>query len=383
MESMRAVKATLLSLGVCLGLIAAQAGTLTVDEVVSFVRSSIQLKQSDKSVADYLRKVTLSQKLEDRTIEDLQAAGVGPKTLVALHDLRDASAKLSAPPPVVVKPAPPPIPPPSDKEQDRILGEVKEYALNYTKNLPNFICTEVIRRSLDRDGSGFWGSLDTIATQLTYFEQKEQYGNLFINGKMSTDKKFENLGGATSSGEFGSMMKELFEPETQATFKWDHWGVLRGRQMYVFSYYVEQSHSKWHIDYQRQQDIVPAYSGLIYVDKDASIVHRITLKAEGIPAAFPVQAASTMLDYELVKIADREFMLPLRAEVYMTAVNPHTEIGAGNSRVTIPGKYLTKNEEEFRLYKKYSAESTILPDVPPETPAPLPDSETKEKPGKP
>jgi len=48
---------------------------LTVEQVVSFVRSSITLKQEDHRVAGYLRRVTLVERLDDRTIELLQGEG--------------------------------------------------------------------------------------------------------------------------------------------------------------------------------------------------------------------------------------------------------------------------------------------------------------------
>ena len=39
--------------------------------------------------------------------------------------------------------------------------------------------------------------------------------------------------------------------------------------------------------------------------------------------------------------------------------------------------FLSKNDQEYRVYRKYSAESDIKFDT--ETPAPLPDDKTKEK----
>src|SRR5258708_12103133 len=47
---------------------------------------------------------------------------------------------------------------------------------------------------------------------------------------------------------------------------------LRGKMVMAFRYNVEQSHSQWSIDYERRQHIFPAYSGLVYVDKDLHVV---------------------------------------------------------------------------------------------------------------
>ena len=63
---------------------------MTVDQLVGFIKSSVKLHQPDKQVADYLHHVRLTNRLDDRTIEDLQGLGAGPKTLIALRDLRDA-----------------------------------------------------------------------------------------------------------------------------------------------------------------------------------------------------------------------------------------------------------------------------------------------------
>ncbi|MGB9604653.1 MAG: hypothetical protein ACPL88_02085, partial [Bryobacteraceae bacterium] len=61
---------------------------ISVQELVSFVRSSIQLRHPDRQVAEYLKKVTLSERLEDSVIQQLRAFGAGPRTLEALQALR-------------------------------------------------------------------------------------------------------------------------------------------------------------------------------------------------------------------------------------------------------------------------------------------------------
>ena len=135
-------------------LTAAAEMNLTVAQLVMFIRSSVQLKQPDRQVAEYLRHVKLKDKLEDRTIEDLQSLGAGPKTVAALRELGEASAELDGAPP----PPPPPVyvppPPPNSEEQAKIIDEAREYSLNYTKQLPNFICVQVTRRDYDPTGTG-------------------------------------------------------------------------------------------------------------------------------------------------------------------------------------------------------------------------------------
>ncbi|HYW43653.1 MAG TPA: hypothetical protein VE959_12400 [Bryobacteraceae bacterium] len=355
---------------VCL---AAAGQTLTVEKLVAFVESSQKIiaegKMTDREVAGYLARVKLTERLDDRVIEDLQGAGkIGPKTLQALQALRDRTQTLAGAKMVLPEPKPAPIPPPSSEEQAAIIDHVRRYALDYSKNLPDFICTQVTRRyAAPLPGTRYggspgsqpsWMALDTLQIRLSYFEQKEEYKLILVNNSV-TNQDYKTLGGATASGDFGSMMREIFEPNTEAHFEWDHWATLRGRRTMAFSYHVAQSRSQWHITYDRRMDIVPAYHGLVYVDRETREVTRVTLEAENIPASFPVRRADTVLDYDYSDISGHNFLLPLKAEVIMSADD-----------------YMTRNDTEFRLYRKYSTSSDIKFDTD-EIP-PLPDDKTKE-----
>src|SRR5580700_5730434 len=73
--------------------------SMTVAELTTFVKSQIKLKGDDRTTADFLlHKVKLTEKLEDRAIEELQGQGAGPKTVQALRKLSEESASLAAAP---------------------------------------------------------------------------------------------------------------------------------------------------------------------------------------------------------------------------------------------------------------------------------------------
>jgi len=91
------------------------------------------------------------------------------------------------------------------------------------------------------------------------------------------------------------------------------------------------------------------------------MVLRIVFDAE-LPLTFPIQQVTDTLDYDLAPIGASQFMLPLKAVLRMRQ-----------------GKFLVKNEVEFRLYRKFTAESGITYDT---TPEPLPESKTQEQPVK-
>ncbi len=338
-------------------LTAAGEMNLTVAQLEMFIRSAVELKQPDRQVAEYLRHVKMREKLDDRTIEDLQSLGAGPKTVAILRELGDASGSLPAATPLPPKPVYVPPPPPSSIEQEKIIDEARDYALNYTKQLPNFICVQVTRRDYDPTGSGNnWYHQDTITARLSY-NGFENYEVILHNNQPVTNATMRQFGGTTSEGEFGSMMKEIFEPETHTEFSWDHWGKLRGRKTYVFAYDVQQEYSKYRVEADGAEAIVPAYRGLVYIDEDTKMVVKIVMKPHDMPSTFPIHEITSSLDYDLETIGDQQYMLPLKSVL-----------------TSKRDRQMTKNDIEFRLYRKFGTESTIKF----ETPDALPEDQTKE-----
>ncbi len=331
---------------------------MSVAQLKSVLRSSIRLQHDDKQVAAYIRKIQLTERITHRDVEDLLGEGLGPRAAEELRKLVPLTASL---PPPVREPAPvKPVlmPPPSSIEQARVISEAREMALSYTKRLPDFICLQVTRRYIDPSGLEMFQLMDTVAERLSYFEQKEDYKLISINGKW-TDADRWKLGGATSSGEFGTMLREIFESATEAEFEWERWGKLRGRICHVYRFHVRQPKSKWHISWQRQLEAVPGYRGLLYIDRDVPMVLRVTMEAVDLPPSFPIQEARTMLDYDFVDIAGNEYLLPLRSEMRMRE-----------------GRLLVRNQVEFRSYRKFGAEAIITFDPNLE---PIPEDKLKEE----
>ncbi|HTF67482.1 MAG TPA: hypothetical protein VK638_32860, partial [Edaphobacter sp.] len=64
---------------------------MTVEQLRGFIKSSAQQHLPDKQVAEYLKQVKLTNKLDDSTIEDIQGLGAGPKTVEALKVLGTAT----------------------------------------------------------------------------------------------------------------------------------------------------------------------------------------------------------------------------------------------------------------------------------------------------
>ena len=64
--------------------------------------------------------------------------------------------------------------------------------------------------------------------------------------------------------------------------------------------------------------------------------------ADNLPAGYPVKSTRTVLDYDYTDLAGHMFLLPLKGQVFMTAAD-----------------IVTRNDESFHNYRKYSADSAI------------------------
>jgi hypothetical protein len=255
-------------------------------------------------------------------------------------------------------------PPPDPALQKQILADAAEYAANHEQSLPNFMCIQTTQRFVDFTGKSGFRPLDLIVELLTYFDHHENYRVFQVNGQAS-NAAHTDLGGAISSGEFGSVLKNIFSPESETEFTWERYFKLRGRRMHVYSYRVSAAKSDYHIRVPiKKLDLVSGYHGLIFIDERKHFVHRITQHADTIPPDYPVQDVDLALDYEYTRIGDSDYLLPLEFEL--------------RSR---EGTHLIKNDVTYDDYRKFGAETSITFDAPaaptpPVSPAP-PDKRDK------
>ena len=325
---------------------------LTSTQVIDFVRTSAK-KFPDKDVAEYLKKVTVTDRLTDDAIETCISAGAGPRTQKALIDIASKTAALpeakKMPVAAPVKPVGPP--PPSTEKKNELLERVTQYARDYVKNLPNFTCTQFTRRYVDSTNTESYRLSDNVVETLSYSNGHEEYKVVTVNDKMVPNADHWSLGGTTSAGEFGTDMKELFDAETRAEFEWESWTTWHGRRTHKIFYRVRQPHSKYSIVYERTQSLVPGYKGWVYVDADLGMIMRITREPEDIPVDFPIQNIKQITEYSFQKIGEREqeFLVPIYSVITSKA-----------------GRFQTKNETQFRNYRKFGTESIIKFDVPDE-----------------
>ncbi len=240
-------------------------------------------------------------------------------------------------------------------EQESVLATAREYALQYSNKLPDYICTQITRRAtsslpsvpstMDRlVNPAMKGapSRDVIEERLSYVGQRESYEVMAINGGPPNGARHTDLAGAISAGEFGSLMRHLFLPATKSTFTWKQMSTLQGRPVYVFAYKVP-AEAGTHVKAALTNDeTVARYDGLIYIEAGSKVISRITVGVH-LPYSFPIRMIREVVDYTPVTIAGTSYSLPSRAEV---------QIQDDSNDYT--------NKIDFKNYHKFVTESTIL-----------------------
>ena len=61
---------------------------------------------------------------------------------------------------------------PSESDAQAAIENTRRKALDYARSLPDFVCTEVIRRYTDTSQRMHWIPTDKLTIKLSYFEQK-------------------------------------------------------------------------------------------------------------------------------------------------------------------------------------------------------------------
>ena len=240
-----------------------------------------------------------------------------------------------------------------------ILESARRVALSYARNLPNFVCNEEVRRLGNWYSAGTWVQIDTMRLNVSFHDQKETYELVARNGRPSR-QKLGSLSGAFSQGEFGSVLRLIFEPKSKAVFTWREWELSGVRPLAVFDYRVPLATSEYVLQ-ALSHAIVVGFRGHVAIDPETGRTMRWTIDAE-IPSNFPIAESVTTLEYGLRQIGGTEYLLPVRAEVVAAERVPRrreVEHLPEEKREAALRRMRYRNLIEFRDYRKFTADARI------------------------
>lgn len=239
-------------------------------------------------------------------------------------------------------------------QPDPVFEEARSWALQYSRKLPDFFCTEFIRRYW-QDGDV---KIDTLTLQLGFSQQKPTY-RLIARDNHATHQPIASLNGAFSSGEFGSALFLIFDPASDAVFQAEPPRRIRRRRVAVYGFVVPAARSHYRLQYGAQETIV-AYHGRVYIDAATGRVLRLTMDVDP-PDDFPIQKTTTIVDYEFRDIGGTQYLLPVHADV-VTVERIRKRLGNLAGLSTTPWseqRVRYHNIVEFRDYHKFAIDSKL------------------------
>lgn len=217
-----------------------------------------------------------------------------------------------------------------------------QFALTVQKVLPNYICQEKIKRSINGK------SVDLTELQVTSANGEDAYSNIRVDGKPVKADLFQ-LPGLWSSGEFGMLLYALFLPENKASFKFIKEERLHYRPALLFTFEIREADNRsfyvWNF-YGKKW--TPGYSGSLWVDKTSRRPAQIELSSTRVPASNYVQQLFAKTEYGEIALADDSvFLLPLRSNLKACRNMPW-------------GQSCFRHAVEFTNCHKFGAETKIL-----------------------
>jgi hypothetical protein len=269
-----------------------------------------------------------------------------------------------------------PLPP--EAESRDLLAKTRAATLEALGQMPDFVVKQLVRRAYARGRSQNWRTSDHLVVGVSYRPSEgEKYRLLSVNGATGPDAReksnYVEAGGASSTGEFVTVLKELFAESSRTEFKPLDTDTLRGRRTIVYSYDIKKENSRWELQTESAA-VIAGQRGKIWVDRERTRVLRIEFESYDVPVTFPLTAANVAIDYDWVTIPGQgEYLLPSRSLVVMTTL--------------ARGETLqSRNDIRFRDYQKFGTELKIIEDdfidedIPQEEEPPPPPKPPEKKP---
>jgi hypothetical protein len=231
----------------------------------------------------------------------------------------------------------------SEKKDEPLIRRAADAAMEFTETLPSYVCTERIARMQSQGSAKDFQTVDLVTMDVLYVNGLEEYRNIQINGK-KTVKKLEDSGGSWSTGEFGTVLINLFSPANGTVFHFRRDSRAGGTMAKMYDFEVEKANSHWSI-HSGTQTYEPGYTGSIWIDPSTSRVLRIEMAAKDFPSSFPMDQMESTTDYLNIRLGDaKQYLLPAHAETLAC------ERGTN---------FCSRNVIDFLNYHKYTGESTI------------------------
>jgi len=221
----------------------------------------------------------------------------------------------------------------------------REINLEVGSRLPNFIADETAKvyiSSVERKDA--WRFDYAVEAEVTFDHGQARRRNIRKNGQPWTDPV---LPGYTGYGGFGNLLLNLFESHCPNTFHPVGPYEMNGKQTLQFRVDAEPDTCFGiESDYQAYR---PRIEGYIFLENPGARLVQFEYKALNLPESFLLSSWVRKISWGDVRIGDKVFLLPVRADLVAANSLTHGSRHAETEHIVW----------EYRNYRHFEAESSI------------------------
>jgi hypothetical protein len=319
---------------------------------------------TSKEIVDLVYQLPKHPEMRDEIVEQIRTRGIGfpltpgLRSLVATKSgsdpllrrtLEEAERRRTDPAASTL---------PSEAETNELLERTRVATIAAAEAMPDFIVKQIIKRTAAYGNTKNWIPLDNLSIAVSYRANVgEEYKVLTVNGlplgqEVKEGKDYSKyVGGASSSGvEYISALADIFKQDSKTTFKPVDTDLLGTYRAIVYEYEVKKPFSRLTLTADKSLNANVGSRGRVWIDRETNRVMRFEQIATEIPGDFPITAASSLIDYDWVTIADHKYVLPSRSSVLITSVHRNEVVQS-------------RNEIRFRGYQKFGAELKVIDEI--------------------
>ncbi len=363
---------------------------VTVAQLQETLQAASSAHRTDADVARELAGTAVSERISPLTLQKLQHASPGPKSIEALRVVADGSVFLPLPADEIPNRAAPDL-----ATQKVIMGLAVNYVVRTVPLLPNLMATRATEHFADLPDpghradafvSGGLYELGVMHKTITYRDGRETDDPVEqALSEAGSGRRSYVTTGLTSWGEFGPILSLVLLDAAKSKLGWARWESWDGKPAAVFQFSVDRAISHYTLQYWRSgpgervdshyatrdegasagqvKDDNPSlvretagYHGTFTVDPETGMIHQIEIQAN-LASDDILRRADIVVQYGPVQIADKTYICPIHSVAISAALEPH------QSDLTAPivtVKELQLNDVSFTNYRRFGSEATLV-----------------------
>jgi hypothetical protein len=311
-------------------------------ELREVVARMVRLHVPDAQTAARVRRLQPTQQVPEGFADEARSWGAGEMTVRELLTLAEKSARKPANlhplPSVQGRPGAFPI---RDGEPAVILESIRLYAEEYAQSIPNFLCYRNTTFLRDKTGTGRWRPNLTLKERLIHLEEGDHQQIVAVDGEAVEGNVEVAHGGVSVSGEFGNIVRRLFQERSQTEFFWIEDFQEAGERRVAIGFRVAVANSSLTMS-SGDKELKSGYQGELTASAESGRIYRLRLSLDELEPGFPFRGSSWDIHYAEVQVDDLDLLLPARA-----ITEAYERSG------------FRRNEATYTDYQEYTADSVI------------------------